>query len=252
MIDNKSFKLVRYSDYNYEDCTQFKEFNYEQELTPIQSRLYYLMVFGKQPRMQSESLYGWGNRIELPKSTTYGIFTKGNQNMHLAVAEKIAEATGANALWIKDGIGEAFTLSENLEQPIASTQSVQPTDKPATIQKKGLTLSTSINLEKLQEVFETTEEILRTQNRTMPALARGEFTVMLYKMFIDETAEPFNAELLQHSTYAVEDMLEKQRLTMSLEKKTLLIVAIYTMYIDTPAGVQQLLQTAGVLLRRIA
>jgi len=108
MIDNEDNKVVRYSDFNNVHCSQFKEFNCEQELTPIQSRLYYLMIFGKQPRAENESLYGWTNRLGLPKSTTYGLFTKRNQNMHLSLATKLAEATGANIDWIQKGIGEPF------------------------------------------------------------------------------------------------------------------------------------------------
>lgn len=222
--------------------------NWELQNNSLKERIQFLMT-----EEELQKPYSFATRVGLSKGTFTGIWVQGRKSLHQQTIDKISASTGVNAGWLATGVGEPFPDSSDNAQ-ITSQQAQTPALPPQhnTIQKQGLTLSTSINLDKLKEVFETTEEILRTQNRTMPALARGEFTVMLYKMFIDETAEPFNAELLQHSTYAVEDMLEKQRLTMSLEKKTLLIVAIYTMYIDTPAGVQQLLQTAGVLLRRIA
>ena len=113
MTDNKENKFVRYSDFSYVCCSQFKEFNCEQDLTPIQSRLYYLMVVGKQPRTENESLYGWTNRLGIPKSTTYGLFTKRNQNMHATLAQKLAEATGADADWVQKGIGEPFKAEDS-------------------------------------------------------------------------------------------------------------------------------------------
>lgn len=108
MIDKKQNNKFRNFDLGSVQTSQFKEFNCENELTPIQVRMYFLMANGSMPRSADESLYGWCGRIGLSNSTIFGIFKKNNKNMHLSVAQKISEATGANIEWVQKGIGEPF------------------------------------------------------------------------------------------------------------------------------------------------
>lgn len=197
--------------------------------------------------------YSFATRVGLSKGTFTGIWREGRQSLHQRTINKICAATGVDPDWLDKGIGEPFPANRiNEPQANIRTEVDEPIEKPKTIQKKGLTLSTTINIDKLNEVFETTQEILDKQNRMMSATALGEFTVMLYKMFVDEKTEPFNSQLLQQTTYIVESVLENKQLRMSPKNKTLLIIAIYTLYIDYPADAEQMLQTTEALIRKIA
>lgn len=121
MIEKQENKSVRYFDFDFVLCSQFKEFNCEQgedvknKLTDIQQRLYFLMVNGDLIRDPNESLYHWSARVGLSKSTAFGIFSKNNQTMHTSVSKKIASATGANAEWVQYGRGEPFEKVQELE-----------------------------------------------------------------------------------------------------------------------------------------
>ena len=74
MIDKKQNKEFRNFDFGTVHTSQFKEFNCEDELTPIQARMYFLMINSSMPRSPDESLYGWCGRIGLSNSTIFGIF----------------------------------------------------------------------------------------------------------------------------------------------------------------------------------
>ena len=82
MIDKKQNKEFRNFDFGTVHTSQFKEFNCEDELTPIQARMYFLMINSSMPRSPDESLYGWCGLIGLSNSTIFGIFKKNNKNMH--------------------------------------------------------------------------------------------------------------------------------------------------------------------------
>lgn len=115
MLDKKEFNFLRICE-NYEHYfSQFKEFNCEDDLTPIVQRMYYLMVEGNLPRGENESLYGWCGRLGLSNSTIFGIFKKHNKYMHLSVADKISQATGANIEWIQHGTGQPFKANEMVQ-----------------------------------------------------------------------------------------------------------------------------------------
>ena len=123
MTENKENKFVRYSDFDFVQCSQYKEFNYEQsevaeiELTDIQKRLYFLMVNSELTRDSNESLYHWCTRLGLSKSTAFGIFSKNNQTMHTSVSKKIANSTGSNFEWVQYGRGEPFEKLQKSESP---------------------------------------------------------------------------------------------------------------------------------------
>ncbi|MCF8999260.1 hypothetical protein [Acinetobacter nectaris] len=219
MIDNEDIKIVPYSDFNCVNCSQFKEFNCEQELTPIQSRLYYLMIFSQQPRGESESLYGWTARLGLSKSTTYGLFTKRNQNMHLSVAQNIAKATGANALWIQKGVGEPFDSIENQEKtnikeklPVSEEQNEMP----------------EMNTDLLTQAFQTLDNALEQTKKVMPPAGRSRFITAVYDSL--RTNDGIDLELLKDSIYTLEEALKLKRQVMSPISKTRLILAIYELY----------------------
>ena len=59
MIDKKQNNKFRNFDLGSVQTSQFKEFNYENELTPIQVRMYFLMANGSMTRSSDESLYDW-------------------------------------------------------------------------------------------------------------------------------------------------------------------------------------------------
>lgn len=235
MIDNEDIKVVRYSDFNYVHCSQFKEFNCEQELTPIQSRLYYLMVFGKQPRAENESLYGWTNRLGLPKSTTYGLFTKRNQNMHLSLANKLAEATGANVDWIQKGIGEPFELDIKKEPDIYKTEL-----------NKTHTLDTAL----LQQAFETLEQALEATGRIMQPKGVSRFVATVYASLKED--EDMDTVVLQDCILTVEEALKSTRRTMSSKAKTDLILAIYELYSGNASYKEAMTSTINQLIRSVS
>ena len=235
MIDNENIKVVRYSDFNYVHCSQFKEFNCEQELTPIQSRLYYLMVFGKQPRAENESLYGWTNRLGLPKSTTYGLFTKRNQNMHLSLANKLAEATGANVDWIQKGIGEPFELDIKKEPDIYKTE----------LNKKH-TLDTAL----LQQAFETLEQALEATGRIMQPKGVSRFVATVYASLKED--EEMDTVVLQDCILTVEEALKATRRVMSSKAKTDLILAVYELYSGNALYKEAMTSTINQLIRSVS
>ncbi|AZN69276.1 hypothetical protein DX910_14475 [Acinetobacter haemolyticus] len=245
MSDNKQYISVRYSDFNLEDCSQFKEFNYEQHLTDIQKRMYFLMLHGEKQRGGGESLYGWAGRLGLSRSTTFGIFTKGNATMHNSVAIKIAEATGASEQWVQNGIGEPFAI-ETITNHVKSNASNKK------IETEGLTITTAIHRDKLQQSFETTEQALNQQHKTMTPSAKAEFIVMLYTALTDAESQNFDKKLLNTAIYLVENELSVQRRTMSHDKKTLLIIAVYTLYIDNASNVEALELSIKNLIRSAA
>lgn len=136
MIDKKEFKIFRNSQINLGSFSQFKEFNCEEEMTPIVQRLYFLMLNGDMPRGESESLYGWCGRLGLSNSTIFGIFKKHNKSMHHSVAQKISASTGANVKWIQYGNGNPFNnesdiqFSNPLKERIKLLMTAEELEKP--------------------------------------------------------------------------------------------------------------------------
>lgn len=242
MTDKKEVNIVRNYTFNPELYSQFSDFNYEQERTPIQERLYFLMLHGKLIRGQHEKLYSWADRIGLSKSTTFGLLKKGNLSMHQSVAQKISESTGANVDWVQNGIG----------QPFDNITSKTTCPKSATIEVEGLTITTSLDQEKLQQAFETTETALERQQRNMQPHPKADFIIMLYTALIDPETQSFNDTLLRTTIYTVENELEKQRRTMSPNKKTLLIMAIYTLYSGDTSNLEAIKETTIELIRSAA
>ena len=245
MIENKENILVRYSDFNFVECSQFKEFNYEHEMTDIQKRMYFLMMHSVMQRGKGESLYSWTGRVGLSRSTAFGIFNKGNATMHSSVAQKIAAATGANEQWVQNGIGEPFTA----HNAVTHSNNNSDTNK---VETEGLTITTAIDKDKLQQAFETTEQALNDQHKTMKPEPKAEFIIMLYTALIDSEKQNFDKKLLNTAIYLVENELSVQRRSMSSDKKTLLIIAIYTLYIDNASNLEALELSIKNLIRSAA
>ncbi|MFD2012987.1 hypothetical protein ACFSHO_03595 [Acinetobacter vivianii] len=212
-------------------------------MTPIQKRMYFLQVHSKMPRGEKESLYSWTGRVGLSRSTAFGIFNKGNGTMHNSVASKIATATGADEIWIQNGVGEPYSAS------IANVSAESSQDNK--IESEGLTITTAIDKAKLQQAFETTEQALHDQHKSMKPDAKAEFIVMLYTALTDSHTQNFD-KLLNTAIYLVENELSSQRRTMSQDKKTLLIIAIYTLYIDNASNVEALELSIKNLIRSAA
>lgn len=245
MIENKEDIIVRYSEFNFAECSQFKEFNYEHEMTDIQKRMYFLMMHSEMQRGKGESLYSWSGRVGLSRSTAFGIFNKGNATMHSSVAQKIAAATGANEQWVQNGIGEPFTGRTVTNQVVSDSGSSR-------VETEGLTITTAIDKDKLQQAFETTEQALNDQHKTMKPEPKAEFITMLYTALIDTEKQKFDKKLLNTAIYLVENELSVQRHIMSPDKKTLLIIAIYTLYIDGASNVEALELSIKNLIRSAA
>ncbi|EOX7485865.1 hypothetical protein ACULUB_001210 [Acinetobacter baumannii] len=244
MTDIKDNKFVRFSDFDIAQGSQFKEFNYEQEKTPIQKRLYFLMLNGKQPRGDKESLYGWCARIGLSKSTAFGIFSKGNQNMHLSVAQTISDATGADVDWIKNGTGVPFpvySMDEIINKQIEEAIEDQILETNINPEFDGL------DTQLLQQAFDTLDKALKVTKRSMSPKAKAKFVVSLY----DNLSEPGNAkiELLQECIETVEQALLDTRRIMSSSAKSELILIIYDLYYGNTAYKEAMKTTLDELIR---
>lgn len=239
MIDKKQNKEFRNSDLNCVQFSQFKEFNCEEELTPIQTRMYFLMINGSMPRSIDESLYGWCGRLGLSNSTIFGIFKKNNKNMHLSVAQKIAVATKANAEWVQHGIGEPFPESnDGTPQAAVTVTNSDKTDVPLSIDQQLLTQS-----------IETAEKALVIAKGTMTPDDKAEFIATL---FFNGNLSNVSEELLKACISLIEKALKETRRTMSPSAKTELILVIYNFYHDKPWTEEHLKSALDQLIRSVS
>lgn len=235
MIDNKQDKGFRNFGINRVLISQFKEFNCEEELTPIQTRMYFLMINGSMPRSVDESLYGWCGRLGLSNSTIFGIFKKNNKNMHLSVANKISKATGANIDWIQKGIGEPFETDIKKEPDISGVAS-----DAAHILDAAL----------LQEAFDTLEQALKATGRVMQPKGVSRFVATVYASLKED--EEMDTEVLQDCILTVEEALKSTRRHMSPKAKTDLILAIYELYSGNASYKEAMTSTINQLIRSVS
>lgn len=245
MAENKENKFVRYSDFNFVQCSQYKEFNYEQRqdmkyvelgMSAIKHRLYFLMLHSLAKRSENESLYHWTNRLGLSKSTAFGIFSKENNSMHRSVAEKISNVTGADIDWIQFGKGEAFP--EKKEQPLPSPDQNLKSDVPKSIDKYLLTQS-----------IETAEKALAIAKGTMTPENKAEFISTLY---FNDNVNNVSEELLKACIRLIEQALKETRRTLSPEPKSELIIVIYNFYYDKPWTEEHLKSALDQLIRSVS
>ena len=240
MTDNKQNLIANFSDFNFDVCSQFKEFNYEHEMTDIQKRMYYLMLNGDRPRGSSESLYGWTTSLGLSRSTAFGFFNKNNKTMHSAVAEKIANATGAYPLWVQNGVGIPFPQPN----PIQNTEKYEEVKN--IFENKRLSMQLldiaplephQINQELLEQCFDLTDGVLEATFNTMHADDMSDFIVKLYKTRLEEVNQEFNLneENFMLAIFTIEVALVYTRHTMSPKSKGKLIPEIYQKYHSNPA-----------------
>lgn len=269
MIDKKQNKEFRNSDLNNVKFSQFKEFNCEEELTPIQTRMYFLMINGSMPRSVDESLYGWCGRLGLSNSTIFGIFKKNNKNMHLSVAQKIAVATGANAEWVQHGIGEPFKEVKSLQKVEQSTkkyiiEAVRIKPKQAENLDSSVKLAFKTVLEPQQPednqdlrklltaCYESTEGALYATYRMMDPDDKSEFILKFYKALLAEEniSLDIDEDTLLLAIFTIEVALYYSRRIMSPESKTELITDIYRQYDSKPEMKQQTLNEYNEYKRR--
>ncbi|MFW1857878.1 hypothetical protein [Acinetobacter defluvii] len=240
MIDNKENLIANFADFNFDACSQFKEFNYEHEMTDIQKRMYYLMLNGSRPRGSNESLYGWTTSLGLSRSTAFGFFSKNNKTMHSAVAEKIANATGAYPLWIQNGVGVPFpqAAQQNRAEQVkgAFTDKIQsmPLLDIAPLQPN------EINKELLEQCFDLTDGVLEATFNSMRADDMSDFIIKLYKTRLEEVNQEFNLneENFMLAIFTIEVALVYTRHTMSPKSKAQLIPEIYEKY-DSNTAMKQ-------------
>lgn len=242
MVDNNDINILRNSNFNCAEFSQFKEFNCEEDLTPIQSRMYFLMLNGLMPRGISESLYGWCGRLGLSNSTVFGIFKKNNKNMHLSVAEKIAKATGANVEWLQHGTGEpikTWTSEDILQRQI---DEAFEQDEPNLVSE----LDTSL----LKQAFDTLEQALETTGRVMQPKGVSRFVATVYASLKED--EEMDTVVLQDCILTVEEALKAKRRTMSSKAKTDLILAIYELYSGNALYKEAMTSTINQLIRSVS
>lgn len=187
-----------------------------------------------------ERPYVWVDSVGIKRATFQSAKTRGAVPLPKTVKEW-SKLIGCSYEWLLKGEGSAFPHEEAL--------TVQ---QPKTLKEEGLTISTIIDRSKLQQAFETTEQALNDQHKTMKPEPKAEFIVMLYTALVDTEKQNFDRELLTTSIYLVENELDIQRHTMSSDKKTLLIIAIYTLYIDSASNVEALELSIKNLIRSAA
>jgi hypothetical protein len=255
MIDRKQNNKFRNFDLGSVQTSQFKEFNYENELTPIQARMYFLMANGSMPRSADESLYGWCGRIGLSNSTIFGIFKKNNKNMHLSVAQKISEATGANIEWVQKGIGEPFNETED--------DVISPNHKSNEYNGNTLNYITGINApnerkpyvpksiskELLTQSIETAEQALEIANGTMTPEKKAEFISTLY---FNQNICDNDEKLFKACVTLIEKALRETRRILSPEPKSELIIVIYNFYYDKKWTEEHLKSALDQLIRSVS
>ncbi|MNG43634.1 hypothetical protein D3C78_16710 [compost metagenome] len=244
MIENKENKFVRYSDFDFVQCSQYKEFNCEQRqdmkyvelgMSAIKHRLYFLMLHSLAERSANESLYHWTNRLGLSKSTAFGIFSKENNSMHRSVAEKISSATGADIDWVQFGTGEAFP-----EQKIKLESIVE--------ENTNSNIAPSIDKKLLTQAIETAEQALIIANGSMTPEKKAEFISTLY---FNENVNDVSEKLLKACISLIEKALKDTRRTMSPEPKSELILVIYNFYSDKPWTEEHLKSALDQLIRSV-
>jgi RNA polymerase-interacting CarD/CdnL/TRCF family regulator len=101
------------------------------------------------------------------------------------------------------------------------------TDK---VETEGLTITTAIDKDKLQQAFETTEQALNDQHKTMKPEPKAEFIIMLYTALIDNEKQNFDKKLLNTAIYLVENELSVQRRSMSSIKNFIDYCYLHTVY----------------------
>ena len=240
MVDNNKNIYLRNLGVNYEDISQFKEFNCEEELTEIQARMYYLMTHGSFLRGAKEKLYGWCSRIGLSNSTTFGIFKKNNKTMHAAVADKIAGVTGAYPAWVQHGIGKPFSELQDEKNKLE----IHDVKEAFNNKMESMPLldiaqlePTEINKELLEQCFDLTDGVLEATFNSMRADDMSGFIIKLYKTRLDEVNQEFtlNEENFMLAIFTIEVALVYTRHTMSPKSKAELIPEIYQKYHSNPA-----------------
>lgn len=187
-----------------------------------------------------ERPYVWVDKMGITRGTFQSAKTRGTMPLPKTV-KAWAELVGCSYKWLLKGEGEAFPVS---------SQTIQ--SEPIKIESEGLQITTAIDKNKLQQAFETTEQALNDQHKTMKPEPKAEFITMLYTALIDTEKQKFDKKLLNTAIYLVENELSVQRHIMSPDKKTLLIIAIYTLYIDGASNVEALELSIKNLIRSAA
>lgn len=258
MIDKKQNIEFRNFDFGTVQTSQFKEFNYEDELTPIQARMYFLMINSSMPRSPDESLYGWCGRIGLSNSTIFGIFKKNNKNMHLSVAQKISEATGANIDWVQKGVGEPFGNDEvkdsvTAQSPVDYEYQSNTTHYATRVEapKAQLKSAVPVSLNKylLTQSIETAEKALEIAKGTMTPENKAEFISTLY---FNQNICDNDEKLFKACVTLIEKALKETRRILSPEPKTELIIVIYNFYYDKEWTEEHLKSALDQLIRSVS
>lgn len=150
--------------------------------------------------------YAFATRIGLSKGTFTGIWVDGRTTLHQKTVDKIAQATGANPVWLATGAGEPWQTSTT-------------TDTPVKVHK--------INKKLLLDAITTAEQAVKITKTVMEADKKSELISTLLNC-----ADQQHDELLKACIVTIEKALNKTRRIMSPKDKTELILVIYNFYSD--------------------
>lgn len=242
LIKTVAYKLSTQKD-SSGMSSQFGKNNSELN-NPLKERIKLLMT-----AEELEKPYSFATRVGLSKGTFTGIWVEGRTSLHKKTIDKIAEATGANQIWLMTGAGEPFQqerasqkIEQNCAEYLIQTQSEdiknKKTDVPLSIDKYLLTQS-----------IETAEKALDIAKGTMTPDDKAEFISTLY---FNDNVNNVSEELLKACISLIEQALKETRRTLSPEPKSELIIVIYNFYYDKPWTEEHLKSALDQLIRSVS
>lgn len=231
---------------------------------PLKERIKLLMTVE-----ELDKPYSFATRVGLSKGTFTGIWVEGRTSLQKKTIDKIAEATGANPVWLMTGEGAPFKegqSSQKITQPrteylikevrvkAKNTDNVDSSVKQAF--KTALEPHQSENNQDLRKLltacYESTEGALYATYRMMDPDDKSEFILKFYKALLAE--ENINLDIdedtLLLAIFTIEMALYYSRRIMSPESKTGLITDIYKQYDNKPEMKQQTLNEYKEYKRR--
>lgn len=231
---------------------------------PLKERIKLLMT-----AEELEKPYSFATRVGLSKGTFTGIWVEGRTSLQKKTIDKIAEATGANPVWLMTGEGEplkAWESSQKIDQPRTEylIEEIRVKEKHPDNGDSGTKLAYAAVLEPqhletnqdlrklLTACYESTEGALYATYRMMDPDDKSEFILKFYKALSAEenVSLDIDEDTLLLAIFTIEVALYYSRRVMSPESKTELITDIYKQYDSKPEMKQQTLNEYKEYKRR--
>ncbi|CAB1222387.1 hypothetical protein [Acinetobacter bouvetii] len=231
---------------------------------PLKERIKLLMT-----AEELEKPYSFATRVGLSKGTFTGIWVEGRTSLQKKTIDKIAEATGADPVWLMTGEREPFKegqSSQKVEQPrekyVIEAVQIKPKQAKNVDSSDKLAFKTALEPQQpennqdlrklLTACYESTEGALYATYRMMDPDDKSEFILKFYKAILAE--ENINLDIdedtLLLAIFTIEVALYYSRRVMSPESKTELITDIYKQYDSKPEMKQQTLNEYKEYKRR--